>query len=326
MHAPDGTTYMAGCTDEKFTSPHCPTQKKPDQQLLNIVQCADTESDGTVLWSSCPGPSTRTEIGAPDACTCTDTENGLFSATTSFPAIAILPTSIGETISFYSGHTPSTKGVATVTSTATNGQLTTMTMPIATSTSTSSPTPSASTLSKGAKAGIGVGAAVGGTLLLVLAASLIISYRRKHSKFPAYQPTAPPGPEAFQSPPPQYATPYYNPLVSPMAAADTSAGYPGYAAYKSELPAVSIQLGSNTAFSSELPANEVDVTRNGTPSLISVASSPAPTGHASMVSDISRAPSAPPSVQYSPSDASGLGPYGRGPNGGNMPPIAELHG
>ncbi|ROW03620.1 hypothetical protein VPNG_07178 [Cytospora leucostoma] len=199
-------------------------------------------------------------------------------------------------------------------------------MPIATSTSTSSSTSSASTLSKGAKAGIGVGAAVGGTLLLVLAAFLIISYRRKHSRGPAYQPTAPPGPEAYQSPPPQYANPYYNPAVSPMAAADTSAGNPGYAAYKSELPAVPVELANNTAFKSELPANEVDVTRNGTPSLISVASSPAPTGHASMVSDISRPPSASPSVQYSPSDASGLGSYGRGHNGGNMPPIAELHG
>ncbi|KUI73294.1 hypothetical protein VM1G_09035 [Cytospora mali] len=325
---------MAGCTDWNSASPNCPRKGTTDQQLLNLVQCADSESGGSVVWSACPGPATRSVIGAPQACSCSNTDDGILTATTSIPAIASLPTKIGETISFASGHTPSTKGSATATSTAQNGQVTTITIAVATSTSAADSS-SSGTLSTGAKAGIGVGAAALGVGLIALAAFIFTCYRRKHANSAnraGYQPTAAPGPEAYQSPPPQYASPGYpyNQPVSPMQmAAD-----PAYAGFKSELPGDSVVQGEvRPAHKSELPAGGLDVAtsqaldRHGTPSLLSVAgASPAPTGHASMVSDISRAPSVSPSVQYSPSDVDGQGQHGRGPSGGNMTPIAELHG
>lgn len=322
------TTYMAGCTDEEFTSPSCPGKgSMSNQELLNMVQCAGSESGGSVVWSACPGPATRTKIGAPQACTCSDADNGILTAATSIPAIASLPTATGETISFASGHTPVRKSTVIVTSTAVNGQQTTMTVATAVSTagsSTPSSTSSSSSsgLSTGAKAGIGVGAAALGIGLIALAAFFFTWHRRKHAKGgaggdAAYQPATAPGPEAYQSPPPQYASPgyQYNQPVSPMAAAAPMGYNPGHAGFKSELPA---EGEVKPAFKSELPAGNLDTAtsqalsldRNGTPSLISVAaSSPAPTGHASMISDVS-------------SDG-----YGRGHNnGGNIMSIAELHG
>lgn len=311
---------MAGCTDEAFGASNCPTKGASDQQLLNLVQCADSANGESVVWSACPGPATRTKIGAPEACTCSDADDGILTATNSIPAIASLPTATGETISFKSGHTPSTKATSTVTSTAENGHLTTMTMATAASTAGSggSSSSTGSTLSTGAKAGIGVGAAALGVGLLALAAWFFTWYRRKHYKGPGgggagYQPATAHAPDAYgQSPPPQYASPgyQYNQPTPPMA--DAAAAYsPGFAGFKSELPA---ETGVKPAFKSELPAGALDIAtsqaldRNGTPSLMSVAASPAPTGHASMVSDVS---------------SEG---HGRGPNGGNMAPIAELHG
>lgn len=329
---------MAGCTDEEFTSPNCPRKGASEQQLLNLVQCEGSESGGSVVWSACPGPKTRTKIGAPEACSCTNSDSGILTATTSIPAIASLPTVIHEKIHFVSGHTPNAKGSATVTSTN-DGQLTTMTMAVSTSSSTATGSSSNSDsggLSTGAKAGIGVGAAALGVGLLALAAFMFTWYRRKHFKNagggPSYQPAAAPGPEAYQSPPPQYASPGYpyNQPVSPMGG--TSMGLAGYTSFKSELPAAPMQAETKPGFKSELPAGNLDVAtsqaldRHGTPSLISGTGSLAPTGHASMVSDISRAPSTTPLVQHSPSDGIGPGQYEREPSGGNMTPIAELHG
>ncbi|ROW03031.1 hypothetical protein VMCG_05830 [Cytospora schulzeri] len=327
------TTYMAGCTNEEFGSSNCPTKGNSDQPLLNLVQCEDTKSEGTVVWSACPGPSTRTKIGAPQACTCSDPDNGIMTATTQFVQVASLPTAIGETISFDKDHTPKAKGHTTVTSTAENGQQTTMTEATAASTADSSSSNSGSGgLSTGAKAGIGVGVAALAVGLMALAAFFFIWYRRKNSKGgpggdgAANNPAAAHGPDHYQSPPPQYASPAYQYgglPVSPMGEAPLAT--PGFAGFKSELPAEGVKpvLKSELpaegevrpAFQSELPAGDLDIAtsqaldRNGTPSVLSVgAASPAPTGHASMVSDVSN-------------DG-----QGRGPNGGNMAPIAELHG
>ncbi|KAJ0119501.1 hypothetical protein J7T55_013703 [Diaporthe amygdali] len=319
------TTYLAGCTDEDFTSPNCPGKGTSEQQLLNLVQCADSESGGSVVWSACSAATTRTEIGPPAACTCTNSDNGILTGPKSFSPVASLPTTIGETISFQSGHTPKTKGIATATSTATDGQLTTMTTPIATSSATASSTVAEdSGLSKGAKAGIGVGVAAVAAGVLALIAFLFVRYRRNHTKKPAeevaYHPTAP-GPEMAQSPPPQYGSPS-SPYGSPGATGAPAVGYTGYTGFKSELPAVPVE--SKSAFTYELPAgNNAHSSvhgfhRNATVSMLSMPGSP---GHLSMVSDISRAPSVAPSDHSNQSDG-----YTRGPVGGNMTPIAELHG
>lgn len=244
--------------------------------------------------------------------------------------MASLPTAIGGTISFQSDHIPKTKGSATVTSTASDGQLTTATNtldispPTASSTAANHPG-----LSNGTKAGIGVGVAAFGAALFALAAFFSVRYRRRQSKKgpgaeAAYQPAAP-GPSMGQSPPPQYGSSPgkpgfpYDPSSPPPHDASI-AGYPGYTGFKSELPAVPMER----AFTSELPAGDRTVStghgldRNATPSLLSM---PGSVGHLSMVSDISRPGSVAPPTQSNQGDG-----YTRGPAAGNMTPIAELNG
>lgn len=280
-------------------------------------------------------PATRTEIGPPAACTCKDADNGILTGPKRFSQIASLPTAVGKTISFQPGHTPKTKGSATVTSTASDGQLTAATETFYEPTSTASSTAAADPgLSQGTKAGIGVGVAAACSAIIALLAFLFIRYRRSRSKKQsggktAYEPAAP-GPAMAQSPPPQYGSsmgqPYYDPSSPPH---DFSAsGYPGYTGFKSELPAVPVESSRPTRIS-ELPAGASSLNlsygrgldRNTTPSLLSMPGSP---GHLSMVSDLSRAPSVAPSMQSSHGDG-----YVRGPmtgSTGNMAPIAELHG
>lgn len=276
-------------------------------------------------------PATRTEIGPPAACTCTDSDNGILTGPKSFAQVASLPTATGETISFQPGHTPKAKGSTTVTSTASDGQPMTMTEPFATSTATASSTAAGDQgLSKGAKAGIGVGVAALGMAIVLLMAFLFVRCHRRNSKKQqpgektAYQPTAP-GPDMTQSPPPQYGSPGspYGPPPPPPH--DVSAFvYPGYTGFKSELPAVPIESKSASGFTSELPADNGifssrhGLDRNATPSMLSM---PGSAGRHSMVSDISRAPSVAPSMQSSQGDA-----YMRYSVAGTMAPIAELHG
>ncbi|KAL1875786.1 hypothetical protein Daus18300_002977 [Diaporthe australafricana] len=336
------TTYLAGCTDEDFTSPNCPGKGTSQQQLLNLVQCAGSESGNSVVWSACPAATTRTEIGPPAACTCTNSDNGILTGPKSFSPVASLPTAIGGTITFQPGHTPKTRGSATVTSTAADGQLTTMTEPIATGTSSSSTTAAPSTaaadpsLSKGAKAGIGVGVAALAAGILALLAFLFVRYRRSHVRksaveAAAYHHPAAPGPDMMmtQSPPPQYGSPGSTAYDSPSPQGMAASGYhPGYTGFKSELPAVPMEP-KPAPLRSELPAGGGGggsdalsgghgLTRGATPSMLSMPGSP---GHHSMVSDISRAPSVAPSVRSSQGDWNA-----RAPVGGNMASIAELHG
>lgn len=286
-------------------------------------------------------PATRTQIGPPAACTCKDADNGILTGPKRFSQIASLPTAIGKTISFQPGHTPKTRGSATVTSTASDGYATaateTFTEPPSIASSTAAADPG---LSKATKAGIGVGIAAACSIAIALLAFLFIRYRRTRSKKQpagkaAYEPAAP-GPDVTQSPPPHYAStmgnPYYDPSPPPPPPRDFSAsaypGYTGYTGFKSELPATPIESGKPTR-TSELPAGASTLNfsygrgldRNATPSLLSMPGSP---GHLSMVSDLSRAPSVAPSMRSSHGDG-----YTRGHatgNTGSMAPIAELHG
>lgn len=323
---------MAGCTDEDFTSPKCPGKGTSEQQLLNLVQCADSESEDSVVWSTCSMPATRTEIGPPAACTCKDSDDGILTGPKSFSQVASLPTAVGETISFQPGYTPKTKGGGTtVTATAADGQLTTITSePTATGTAAAGDTG----LSKVTKAGIGVGVTALVAALLALAAFMFLRYRRRHPRGskaggPAYHPAAP-DEDMPQSPPPRYGAASsspgkpYDPSPLPPHGDAAALGYAGYAGggFKSELPAVPVEPKS--AFVAELPADNAvspgghSLNRNATPSLLSMPGSP---GHMSMVSDISRAPSNAHSMHSNHGDT-----YVRSPTTGNMAPIAELHG
>lgn len=277
-------------------------------------------------------PATRTEIGPPAACTCTDPDNGILTGPKSFAQVASLPTAIGGTISFQPGHTPKTKGIATVTSTASDGQLTTATETFATSPPTASSTAAVDAgLSKGTKAGIGAGVAAFCTGILALVAFMFVRYRRRHSKKRlaaevAHQPPTP-GPDMGQYPQAQYGSSLVKPGIpydpSPPPHDAMFSGYSGHTGFKSELPAVPME-SSKPVYIAELPAGDGTfsagrgLNRNATPSLLSMPGSP---GHLSMVSDMSRPPSVAPSMQSNQGDG-----YIRGPTTGNMAPIAELYG
>lgn len=338
LFTPETTTYMAGCTDETVQGPNCPHKNNSDQEFLGLVRCDGSENDkGEVPWSACPGATTKTELGAPSVCTCSDPQDAIITGPKTYSATVSLPTATGMSIHLENGYIPGSDGPYTFTTTASNGQATTITWGTAAATGGSGGSGSGSgTLSTGAKAGIGVGVAALGVGLLALGAWFFIWYRRKHSKGrggngAAYQSTKAPAPDGDgQSPPPQYANSSHrysnnNQPVSPMgdvSAAGYNSGYTGFkpelsaegavkAAVKSELPG---DAEVRPAHQSELPAGALDIAtsqalgRNGAPSVVSVAASTAPTGHASMVSDVS---------------SEG---HGRGPNGSNMEPIAELHG
>lgn len=187
---------MAGCTDPEYSDSSCPHKDNSGQQLLGLVQCSDSQADGTALWSACPGPTTKTALGAPSQCSCSGTTDGLLWMTTSLSALATLPTAIRETIQFNQGHYPSVKTSASQASTfaSTKADSTTTATGTATGTSSSSngtaaPTTSTASaagnsttaggLSTGAEVGIGIGVTLLGLCATGLAIFAILAYRRK---------------------------------------------------------------------------------------------------------------------------------------------------
>lgn len=187
---------MAGCTDPEYSDSSCPHKDNSGQQLLGLVQCSDSQADGTALWSACPGPTTKTALGAPSQCSCSGTTDGLLWMTTSLSALATLPTAIQETIQFNQGHYPSVKTSASRASTfaSTKAASSTTTTGTATGTSSSSNGTAAPTtgtasaagnataaggLSTGAEVGIGIGVTLIGLCVTGLFIFAVLAYRRR---------------------------------------------------------------------------------------------------------------------------------------------------
>lgn len=186
----DRTTYVSGCTDPDFTDPSCPPKDTSHQQLLGLVQCEDSEvASGSVLWSGCPGSTTKTALGAPGQCSCSGTTSGLITWTSSLEAVASLGSALGETISFVDTATVTSKAVGAASTAAASTSAssavpanTTPLIPVSTSIPPSS-TPSTSApvtdpLSVGAKAGIGIGSTALAVCVLGLGFVVYIWRRR----------------------------------------------------------------------------------------------------------------------------------------------------
>lgn len=342
------TTYLAGCTDPEFGR-SCPVKDHSDQQFLGLVQCAGTDtSDGDVLWSGCPGPATRTALGQPSVCDCTGTAGGLLYAPTSLAAVASLPTSAGEAISFAEGHTPSRITVAsiTVTTSVDDGTMTSATpSPTSISISTSGVTDSQD-LSTGAKAGIGVGAAALGLAALGLVLWFSTWYRRRRTQIlgeeaTSIHATATDRAGLATAPPTHHTIPgyYYHgeagSTTGSVPPSYNSPAWPGYSGFKSELPA-----DSERGFRSELPAEELAIesamdtqgpSSPSTPPLLTPEpGSPAhylTAGTLTSISDVSSILSGSPPTQSGQwqRDTSPAG-GDRGENRGQMTPISEVHG
>lgn len=178
---------MAGCTDPEYSDSSCPHKDNSGQQLLGLVQCSDSQADGTALWSACPGPTTKTALGAPSQCSCSGTAAGLLWMTTSLSALATLPTAVEETIQFNDGHYPTVKTSGSRPSTFASTKASTTTTRSSssvTSAPTTSPASANSTaggLSTSAEIGIGIGATLLGLCATGLAIFAVLVYRRRSS-------------------------------------------------------------------------------------------------------------------------------------------------
>lgn len=170
---------MAGCTDPEYSDSSCPHKDNSGQQLLGLVQCSDSQVNGTALWSACPGPTTKTALGAPSQCSCSGTTAGLLWMTTSLSALATLPTAIEGTVQFNDGHYPTVKTSEIVAPTSLMGTSTRN----GSSPTTQAPTASANSttggLSTGAEVGIGIGATLMGLCATGLAIFAFLVYRRR---------------------------------------------------------------------------------------------------------------------------------------------------
>ncbi|KAI0842709.1 hypothetical protein F5Y06DRAFT_133558 [Hypoxylon sp. FL0890] len=189
--------YLAGCTDSEYTDPMCPYKGVfISQQWVGLEPCRDVE----FVWDGC-----KETVDVPDSelanCTCSSGAE-LIRTTSSLRILASLPNSLGGTIEWNEGVTPSiSTSKTTVTSTPTTIMTTTSSstsntratetatstpsagssslLPIATTTSTDAspviPTPSDldmppdntsdSNLSATTQAGIGIGVGIGAVIV-----------------------------------------------------------------------------------------------------------------------------------------------------------------
>lgn len=175
----DDTTYVAGCTDPDYTDPNCPHKDSSNQQILGLVQCKDSaDASGSVVWSGCPGATSKTALGVPGQCSCSGTANGLIIWPSSLSGLASLPKAAGETISSIS----QSNTVSTSTSAS----------PAPTAKVTSAPTSSASSpavskansnnLTTAEKAGIGIGVTALALIIFTLTIVFFIWRRRTGSR------------------------------------------------------------------------------------------------------------------------------------------------
>ncbi|KAH9898846.1 hypothetical protein F4778DRAFT_171805 [Xylariomycetidae sp. FL2044] len=213
-----GSTYLYGCTDPGYSAPACPRKGNLTKQaVVGLTRC-DVEDDSE--WAGCEGDGDTDQLQPPDSDTCTcSSGDALFRDAPTLTDIAILPTSLGGTISWYKGHSPTalddTKTTRSTTrsapsSSSSSSSSSSQTIPTTsgnsatvsptlffTSTLTgsaySTPTSSAptSSLSSGAKAGVGVGSVLGAALVAAVAYMAFLLRKRSQKGSMEQSPAAP---------------------------------------------------------------------------------------------------------------------------------------
>ncbi|KAI1345016.1 hypothetical protein F5Y15DRAFT_14491 [Xylariaceae sp. FL0016] len=243
-----GTTYLIGCTDSEYSAPSCPQKGEySSQQVVGLTRC-DPDKE---LWAGCEETDDSSEVEPGDSkCTCDG--DGLFRADSTLSDVAILPTSLGESISWYEGKTPASASPRTITRSTTIDSTSTYLM---TSTSSVVPSPtssqdsssSSSSLTPGAKAGIAIGSIAGAAILACIVYLLLRRRGRRREqeeeKHDEHRNGAPSGG-----------------ISSPFLSADASyAENSAYSGFKSELPANEAVLGP--AHRHEMPSDSVPNTQ-----------------------------------------------------------------
>ncbi|KAI1649133.1 uncharacterized protein F4817DRAFT_331917 [Daldinia loculata] len=207
---------LAGCTDQKYSAPNCPYKGKyGSQQWTGLQRCDDNPDieDGDDIWAACKETGDVPGSKPPARCKCSS-DTQVISDKPKLDNVALLPTSLGGTLSWYGGKkpsvdptlvtttitVPSTETSSLASSTSSAGSPTT-----SSSDSPSTPTPvdlgpgdsspvtpptnipnastntgTGPTLSTAAQAGIGVGAGVGALLIgCLIYLALLLRKRRK---------------------------------------------------------------------------------------------------------------------------------------------------
>ncbi|OTB09953.1 hypothetical protein K445DRAFT_28104 [Daldinia sp. EC12] len=108
-------TYLAGCTDKRYSAPNCPYKGKySSQQWTGLQRCDGSDNDDAEnIWAACkengdvPGPK------PPARCQCSD-DTQVISDKPKLDNVALLPTSLGGTLSWYDGKKPSSTNVLTI--------------------------------------------------------------------------------------------------------------------------------------------------------------------------------------------------------------------
>lgn len=150
-------TYIAGCTDATYSSSKCPHKAGyPDQQWVALARC---DGDDIGIFSGCAHHKDEIAINHED-CTC-DAASALISnpikGQPTLNQIALLPTTIGGTISFNPTALP-------------------------TAAASSHHSGSGGSLSTSAKAGIGVGVGVGVSVIAAMLFMFFFQRRRQLKK------------------------------------------------------------------------------------------------------------------------------------------------
>ncbi|KAI1657370.1 hypothetical protein F4813DRAFT_361195 [Daldinia decipiens] len=209
---------LAGCTDQKYSAPNCPYKGKyGSQQWTGLQRCDDNPDilDGDDIWAACKEAGDVPGSKPPARCKCSS-DTQVISDKPKLDNVALLPTSLGGTLSWYDGKKPSvdpTPATTTITVPSTEtSSLTSSTSSAGSSTTSSSDssstptpvdlgpgdgspvtpptdTPNASTntgtgpnLSTAAQAGIGVGAGVGALLIGCLIYLALLLRKRRRAK------------------------------------------------------------------------------------------------------------------------------------------------
>ncbi|KAI0108370.1 hypothetical protein F4814DRAFT_427708 [Daldinia grandis] len=211
-------TYLAGCTDHRYNAPNCPYKGKyGGQQWTGLQRCDDNADvdDGDDIWAACKENSDVPGSKPPARCQCSS-DTQVISDKPKLDNVALLPTSLGGTLSWYAGKKPSVDpNPVTTTITVPNtvrssprpstssAEPSTTSFPDSSDTPTPVPlgssdgspvtpptdAPNASTstgtgptLSTAAQAGIGVGAGVGALLIGCLVYLALLLRKRRKAK------------------------------------------------------------------------------------------------------------------------------------------------
>lgn len=260
----DDTTYVAGCTDPDYTDPNCPHKDSSNQQILGLVQCKDSaDATGSVVWSGCPGATSKTALGVPGQCSCSGTASGLIIWPSSLSGVASLPKAAGQTISSISQS--NTISTSTSASPAPTAKVTSA--PTSSSSSPASSKTSPNSLTTAEKAGIGIGVTALALIILTLTIVFFIWRRRtgkRHINIDEGNPSNPDGmlsPDPYQMSSSDCNEPPRNQDETPYSGHESSVSSWG-TVYKPELP---VETAQHTYGRAELAADGFYLDTNMTP-------------------------------------------------------------